>query len=235
MGIAARLSAKQRDELEALMEARNPDGLLAATITRLHGFLASVVSGPMVVPSEWMPVIFGGPDDRAWETMDQARDAMSLVMSFYNEISSDLGQRGRRYSILIDRLGDEPDTIDLADDWCKGYLFGIALRQDEWKEAMDDPELSHSFVPILAIAGSVDLDPFDNRENYQAMVDMLPNCAVQIYEWWRSKLVASMQAFPAQSHLGTIHRATPKISPNAPCPCGSGKKHKRCCLALRTV
>jgi len=67
MGIAARLSAKQRDELEALMDARNPDGLLAATITRLHGFLTSVVSGPMVVPSEWMPVVFGSSDDRAWE------------------------------------------------------------------------------------------------------------------------------------------------------------------------
>jgi hypothetical protein len=49
-----------------------------------------------------------------------ARDAMSLVVSFYNEVSSDLGQRGRRYSILIDRLGYEPDTIHLADDWCKG-------------------------------------------------------------------------------------------------------------------
>ncbi len=49
------------------MDARNPDGLLAATITRLHGFLTSVVSGPMVVPSEWMPVVFGSSDDRAWE------------------------------------------------------------------------------------------------------------------------------------------------------------------------
>ncbi len=26
-------------------------------------------------------------------------------------------------------------------------------------------------------------------------------------------------------------RATPKIGRNEPCPCGSGKKHKKCCLA----
>jgi len=101
-----------------LMEARNPDGPIAATITRLHGFLTNVVSGPMVLPSEWMPVIFGDPDDGAWETMDQARHAMSLVMRFYNELSSDL-RPGGRYSILVDRIGDEPDTIDLADDWCE--------------------------------------------------------------------------------------------------------------------
>jgi hypothetical protein len=26
-------------------------------------------------------------------------------------------------------------------------------------------------------------------------------------------------------------RAAPKIGRNDPCPCGSGKKHKKCCLA----
>lgn len=27
-----------------------------------------------------------------------------------------------------------------------------------------------------------------------------------------------------------IHRLTPKIGRNAKCPCGSGKKYKKCCL-----
>lgn len=27
----------------------------------------------------------------------------------------------------------------------------------------------------------------------------------------------------------TFRRAAPKVGRNAPCPCGSGKKHKRCC------
>jgi preprotein translocase subunit SecA len=32
-------------------------------------------------------------------------------------------------------------------------------------------------------------------------------------------------------HVGTIQRAGPKVGRNDPCPCGSGKKHKKCCLA----
>ena len=32
---------------------------------------------------------------------------------------------------------------------------------------------------------------------------------------------------PVQQYL----RATPKIGRNDPCPCGSGKKHKKCCIA----
>jgi hypothetical protein len=31
-------------------------------------------------------------------------------------------------------------------------------------------------------------------------------------------------------HLGTYQRETPKIGRNDPCPCGSGKKYKKCCL-----
>jgi hypothetical protein len=30
---------------------------------------------------------------------------------------------------------------------------------------------------------------------------------------------------------GTVVRSEPKIGRNAPCPCGSGKKHKKCCGA----
>ena len=28
----------------------------------------------------------------------------------------------------------------------------------------------------------------------------------------------------------TVARATPKVGRNDPCPCGSGKKYKKCCL-----
>jgi len=33
-------------------------------------------------------------------------------------------------------------------------------------------------------------------------------------------------------HAGTtLARQGPKVGRNDPCPCGSGKKHKKCCLA----
>jgi len=34
-------------------------------------------------------------------------------------------------------------------------------------------------------------------------------------------------------HAGeTFVRSAPKVGRNDPCPCGSGKKHKKCCLAV---
>ncbi len=237
MHVGAGLSAKERNELECFMDARNADGPIAAMITRLHGFFTSVISGPMIMPSEWMPVIFGDAEDDVWETMDQARRAMTLVMRFYNEVASDLQPGGRPYSPLIDRIGDEPDTLDRADDWCRGYLLGTLLREEEWQEAMCDPELASSFVPIVGIASPVTVgaDP-QNREQYDEFLDMLPAAAMSICEWWRERL----RSMPAEQggylNSGTVRRAAPKISPNAPCPCGSGKKYKRCCaVSLRAT
>lgn len=240
MDLKRRLSKKERDELEVLMEVRDSyfAGPMQGSITRLHGFLTSVISGPMVMPSEWIPVVLGDDESPAWKTMEQAQRAMSLLMRFYNEIASDLHPAGRRYSILIDRLGDRPDTLDLADDWCKGYTLGFALREDEWKEAMEAPELQEAFLPVLLMAHpkkAHELDPMENPETYAAMLDALPHCAAEIYEWWRKRLVASMRGTTQHMSSGTVRRATPKVSANAPCPCGSGKKYKRCCSSLRVV
>jgi yecA family protein len=191
----------------------------------------------MVMPSEWIPVIFYDPDKVGWESPEQAQRATSLVMRLYNEILSDLGSGGRRYSIIIDRLGDGADSLELADDWCRGYALGIAMREDQWKEAMDVPELRDAFRPILEIADTEKsgLDPIKNAQTYQAMVDVLPACAVEISEWWRKQRVASTQGSAEPSYSGTVRRAGPKVSANAPCPCGSGTKYKRCCSPLRAL
>ena len=33
-----------------------------------------------------------------------------------------------------------------------------------------------------------------------------------------------------EQHAETVHRSQPKVGRNDPCPCGSGKKYKKCCL-----
>jgi hypothetical protein len=51
---------------------------------------------------------------------------------------------------------------------------------------------------------------------------------------WKKKM-AELEAqkdwgrTPQQPQITTSKRTSPKVGRNAPCPCGSGKKHKRCC------
>jgi hypothetical protein len=80
--LRSRLFQQERDELETLMDVRDPslDGPMQGSITRVHGLLTSIVSGPILMPSEWLPVIFNDPDEMGWESQEQAQRAMSLVM-----------------------------------------------------------------------------------------------------------------------------------------------------------
>ncbi|MBL8369352.1 MAG: SEC-C domain-containing protein, partial [Candidatus Accumulibacter sp.] len=50
--------------------------------------------------------------------------------------------------------------------------------------------------------------------------EKLPQAVTEIYRFW-----------VAQRSIKTIRRETPKVGRNDPCPCGSGKKFKKCCGA----
>jgi hypothetical protein len=47
---------------------------------------------------------------------------------------------------------------------------------------------------------------------------------------WISMLKENYRLIRKTSQPDNIIRLSPKITRNAPCPCGSGKKHKNCCL-----
>ncbi|HWE93744.1 MAG TPA: HEAT repeat domain-containing protein [Tepidisphaeraceae bacterium] len=54
-------------------------------------------------------------------------------------------------------------------------------------------------------------------------------------EWYNSPAVVDRDPFepaePGYAPTGPIRRESPKIGRNDPCPCGSGKKYKKCCGA----
>ena len=48
-------------------------------------------------------------------------------------------------------------------------------------------------------------------------------------EWADDDLMSDLAPPPAQAAPVPIRRTSPKIGRNDPCPCGSGKKYKKCC------
>ena len=59
--------------------------------------------------------------------------------------------------------------------------------------------------------------PDDTRA---AVVDELPHILRTIASYWRNPPAAPARKLPLRSS---------KIGRNHPCPCGSGKKYKKCC------
>jgi hypothetical protein len=63
---------------------------------------------------------------------------------------------------------------------------------------------------------------------YQRLAGSLP----KELEAHVTNLVADWRRFHALSKAPAVVQASPKVGRNDPCPCGSGKKHKKCCIAI---
>lgn len=100
----------------------------------------------------------------------------------------------------------EPDkTAQEAGDFCRGYLKGAGMHPT-WGV---DAAAAEKLAPFEAIAKQENVDPA-HREH-------LGKSVAEMYSYWQSKR--------------QVVNTTPKIGRNDPCPCGSGKKYKKCCLA----
>ena len=177
--------------------------------------------------------MLGSGDSAAWASTDELEDASSLLMRFYNEIASDVQAGADAYYILVDRIDTGRGAPLSAAAWCGGYRAGIALRPGGWQRAMREPALSSFFIALQSDDRPGQTQP--NARAQRAALTRIGNGALDVAAWWREELAADPSAGSAPSSPATVRRSGPKISPNAPCTCGSGKKYKRCCSPLRAV
>jgi uncharacterized protein len=191
----------------------------AMMIDELHGFLTAVLSGSdTVMPSEFFPHIWGEPE---FATMEQAQDISSLVLRLYNEIGQSL-RDGDFEPLLLERPQEKAEAILIADGWCWGYMRGMKLRVESWQPHLK--KISDWMYPISIYGLDHDrktaelLRPKTLEEHYE-LVEKLADSAVAIADYFRKHRPSPVQ---------TVTRATPKIGRNDPCPCGSGKKYKKC-------
>ena len=75
----------------------------------------------------------------------------------------------------------------------------------------------------------VSLD-YDKEKLYYNMVEAKASWLYELPQW--SEILSAetrTELYKKQKASGTVRREGHKIYPNDPCPCGSGKKYKKCC------
>jgi uncharacterized protein len=134
---------------------------------------------------------------------------------------------------MEDPTGFEPmfmeSTVDgvthwVVDEWCTGYMKGVALYPIS---AVTMPDMNDMLAPIQQFA---DPDGWDSLEGkghreIRELQEQIAPAARAIHAYWLARRA------PPDAGAGTYIRPEPKVGRNDPCPCGSGKKFKKCCGA----
>ena len=248
------LTKSAQNKLEKLLDALDaPEDNL--NILELQGFLFAVVITPDVLqPSEWMAEIFDG-EMPEYDSMEQAQEITECIMGAYNHFN-ELRNKGRlKFPFKIEKFN--ADVFDEMIDWSYGFLTGLRLRTDIWlsntvadEMGVENDPVTNSVGIVLAVADD-EFDKTDMLKNlaercseeeltekeleiklFSELLLTLPIAIKTIQEF--ADVMEERRLTEIVSEQRPGQRAnTRKIGRNEPCPCGSGKKYKKCCALNR--
>ncbi|WP_444907945.1 UPF0149 family protein [Microbulbifer sp. SSSA008] len=201
----------------------NDDSILDTC--ELDGFLTALVSGPeMIPPSRWFSALWGGPgNEPEWESEEEMERFIALLFQLMNSNAMVLTEDPEAFEALFHEANKEGEpSFTFPGEWCFGYMRAVDLGQWPSLPAELDTQLQ-----AIALHGREEhfdhLGTLTDTEHQHSITQIEP-AARALHRHWLQ------QRAPELSTNSGPHRAEPKTGRNDPCPCGSGKKFKRCCL-----
>jgi yecA family protein len=199
--------------------------ITAMNLEQIDGYFCALSVCPgIATPEEYAPSLWNydaeidaAPD---YDSEAQAEHVENLLTRHFKAIAHRL-EFGHPHQPIIEDGDDE----DQGRDWCAGFVRGVALRAPQWgtrqREDEDTDNLVNAVFTVAVGPSDDDRDLWTPRLQ-SAFFDRLPVIMLTVHHAWRGLDV------PDYGKRGAP-RTGRKIGRNEPCPCGSGKKFKRCC------
>lgn len=235
MKIAKRpLSDQELDELDELLFRIG--GSDAMNVEELDGFQCALITCPeMVSLAEYMPEILGVIPEHAavLPTEKTLHRLLELMMQNWNCIVAELQSEGFHIPLLLcDEKGMTKGT-----DWANGFLTGTDLRRQSWGKLFEDEDQFAPVIPIIALAyenhPDKTLRPYKKKIGNKLRSKLICGAAAAVKVLYDRRL----QSLGGKPHVRladkTRQQPAAKIRPNDPCYCGSGRKYKKCCGAIK--
>jgi uncharacterized protein len=186
------------------------------------GLLTALAAGPgRATPSEWLPEILRAPGENSgFDSPEHKSQVIGLLKRRFASLERDLAGDVAPAAWVYDADIDMRGTL-----WARGYLHAMSLRKDAWEPLIRDQHLANTLVmPLLALLPDEEEGAGGalSYERRSSLIRMLPDIALA------TKAHCTGSWHPL---LNIPLQRTPKIGRNDLCPCGSGKKYKRCCAA----
>jgi uncharacterized protein len=184
------LTNREIEKLDAFLLS---DGCVenAMDISTLDGFLCAVLSGPNVImPSEWMRWVWDmekGEQVPEFASEKQAQRILGLLMRYANVIAFTLTRAPQDYEPLFFERDVKGRIVSIVDEWCCGYMKGIALDPVGWQPLIEAQSDWFEVIHLYGTEGGwnklrtlVDAHE-DSDVRHQAFVDRIAPAARKIH------------------------------------------------------
>lgn len=199
----------------------------AMDASTLEGFFTALVIGPYVIPtSQYMPWVwdmYNAKEEVVYDSIEQAQETMDLMMAVWNNIAK---------TFSTDPSSFEPAYFRAmewgAAEWCEGFLLGSQMFGEAWTDLwLAQPKFA---TPFLRLGDEAGLEITRKEGDAEKWVNAVPDALVAIHSYWLEN-----RSDPPSRSPSTPARREHDVGRNDPCPCGSGKKFKKCCGAPPTI
>ena len=150
------------------------------------------------------------------------------MLRYYNDVLASMGSEEDGWEPFC-YAADGPDSPALGDEWVAGFEQGVELWPAEWTAGLDSQDaavaeglLAHVFKPW----GGEDAANATAEVRLE-WLEASAQGARGLYALWREVGLPEPQLAPVEIAQGS----TGGPGRNETCPCGSGKKYKKCCGA----
>ncbi|WP_017348594.1 YecA/YgfB family protein [Pantoea sp. A4] len=208
--------------LEEILEKYSNDASVV-DVSELDGLLTAVLSSPVVAePSEWLVAVWGGEKNIPKWTNERE---MNRFINLCFQHMSDIGERLEHYPDQFEPLFGvnemEGREFTVVEDWCFGYMRGVDLAN--WPAL---PAGLQTQLDAIALHGRDEqLEALESLtpEAFADSIEAIKPAALELYDY-----LSSLEVEEPEPQQPVVNEN--KVGRNDPCPCGSGKKFKQCCL-----
>ncbi|HEX7664828.1 MAG TPA: UPF0149 family protein [Polyangiaceae bacterium] len=179
------------------------------------GLFVSVFVGPdHVAPSTWLTKVMG---DAPFATKEQGQRTMQMLTMLYNDV-------GRSLAADPANVVPPADEDEAVADFASGMFEGAKLHP-RW---LAEHEGLMLMVIFGALAGVVPDEELVEAEGEEEKTLADPAAWKKEERGKLAQRVAETRAFFAGKRTVPRVNTAAKTGRNDPCPCGSGKKYKKC-------
>ena len=218
---------------------------LPLSLEGVDGFATALLVAPrLIMPSEYFPVLFGEPGLGVLQGEAELKLFLDGFNRRWNEIQRALAAPVENLAdpkalapLIMDWEGllaelPEAEAAEVRKDmpaygqlWAAGFLIVVEHWEDDWslpEDSKDETFVDACLDPFYAlITPEADWTPEERKLNRDEHVASAIWGAYDLREFWLDR------GFVPHAPI----RKDPEPGRNDPCPCGSGKKYKKCCGA----